>query len=107
MKKQIIPFSNHEIVIEYQTPYSKGTMIMDLNFYTKYHKVIMRKLKHKGYRVVIYEPTLKEDTFEEYEVINDFDVFKEESDVILVNRQDEIISKAKTKVYTRDLFVRD
>lgn len=45
MKKQIIPFSNHEIVIEYQTPYSKGTMIMDLNFYTKYHKVIMRKLK--------------------------------------------------------------
>ena len=45
MKKQIIPFSNHEIVIEYQTPYSKGTMIMDLNLYTKYHKVIMRKLK--------------------------------------------------------------
>ena len=45
MKKQIIPFSNHEIVIEYITPYSKGTMIMDLNFYSKYHKVIMRKLK--------------------------------------------------------------
>ena len=45
MKKQIIPFSNNEIVIEYQTPYSKGTMIMDLNFYTKYHKKIMKALK--------------------------------------------------------------
>lgn len=45
MKKQIIIFSNFEIVIDYQTPYSKGTMIMDLNFYTKNHKVIMRKLK--------------------------------------------------------------
>ena len=77
------------------------------NFRASAIQDIMRKLKHKGYRVVIYEPTLKEDTFEEYEVINDFDVFKEESDVILVNRQDEIISKAKTKVYTRDLFVRD
>lgn len=46
MKKRInITFSNSEIVIEYQTPYSKGTMIIDTNFYTKYHKVIMRKFK--------------------------------------------------------------
>jgi len=45
MKKAIIPFSNTEIVIEYQSAYSKGTMIMDTNFYNKYNKVIMRKLK--------------------------------------------------------------
>ena len=45
MKKQIVTFSNTEIVIEYRTPYSKGTMIIDTNFYTKYHKNIMKKLK--------------------------------------------------------------
>ena len=45
MKKQVIPISTTEIVIQYVSPYSKGEMIIDTNFFTKNSKVIMRKLK--------------------------------------------------------------
>ena len=45
MKKQVIPISTTEIVIQYVSPYSKGTMIVDTNFFTKNHKLIMKKLK--------------------------------------------------------------
>ena len=45
MKRQVIPISTTEIVIQYVSPYSKGEMIIDTNFFTKNSKVIMRKLK--------------------------------------------------------------
>ena len=45
MKRQVIPISTTEIVINYISPYSKGTMIVDTNFFTKNHKLIMKKLK--------------------------------------------------------------
>ena len=50
---------------------------------------------------------LEKDSFEGLRVINDFEVFKEESDVIVANRLDKDLEPVREKVYTRDLFSRD
>ena len=57
--------------------------------------------------MVVYEPTFKEDNFFNSRVIKDLDEFKNISDVILVNRKDNILDDVKDKIYTRDLFSRD
>ena len=57
--------------------------------------------------MVVYEPTLKEDNFFNSRVIKGLDEFKNISDVILVNRNDNILDDVKDKIYTRDLFSRD
>lgn len=57
--------------------------------------------------MVVYEPTFKEDKFFNSRVIKDLDEFKNISDVILVNRNDNILDDVKYKIYTRDLFSRD
>ena len=64
-------------------------------------------IKSNGIRVVIYEPTLDDKLFNGFEVINNFDEFKEISDVVLVNRLDEKVEEVKEKIYTRDLYARD
>jgi UDPglucose 6-dehydrogenase len=68
---------------------------------------VMKRLKGKGIRVVVYEPTLEEDTFFHSEVIRDLNRFKQQCDVILVNRYDAVLDDVKEKVYTRDIFFRD
>lgn len=68
---------------------------------------IMKSLRGEGVNVVIYEPTLKTETFEKFQVIADFEDFKNSSDVILANRLDDCLKDIKDKVYTRDLFARD
>ena len=77
------------------------------NFRASAIQGIIDRLKFYNINIVIYEPTLKDSTFNDCKVINDFNEFSNLSDVVLVNRMDDNTKKISDKVYTRDLFTRD
>jgi len=65
---------------------------------------IMKRIKSKGIKVIVYEPELEESEFFFSKVIGDLDKFKKLSDLIIANRMSDDIRDVKYKVYTRDLF---
>lgn len=77
------------------------------NFRASAIQGIIERLKEEDVEIIIYEPTLKDSSFNGCKVINNFEEFAEKSDVILANRFEDTLKDVKEKVYTRDLYSRD
>ena len=66
---------------------------------------VMQRLKDRGVSIIIYEPTVKDaDDFNGYPLVNDFDVFKRKSTVIIANRFTKELQEVEEKVYSRDIY---
>lgn len=77
------------------------------NFRASAMQGVMKRIKAKGIKVVVYEPALEESEFFGSAVINDLGAFKHLCDVVLANRMNDELRDIEEKVYTRDLFGSD
>lgn len=77
------------------------------NFRSSAIQDIIHLLSNKDVNVIIYEPTLEANSFDDHQVIKDIEEFKAKSDIILANRIENSIKDVADKIYTRDLFSRD
>ncbi|MFG6357339.1 MAG: nucleotide sugar dehydrogenase [Acetatifactor sp.] len=77
------------------------------NFRQSAIRGIMKRLRGEGIRLVIYEPALRQETFEGSRVISSFSEFAQEADVIVANRMTRELEGVRDRVYTRDLYGKD
>lgn len=77
------------------------------NFRQSAIRGIMKRLRGEGVRLVIYEPTLRQELFEGSRVISNFSQFAEEADIIVANRMTRELEEVRDRVYTRDLYGED
>lgn len=65
---------------------------------------IMKILKAEAIEMIIYEPTIAKDSFNSFELVNDLDLFKKRSDVVIANRRSDELKDIDSKIFTRDVF---
>lgn len=94
---------NPEIIGIYRLTMKSGSD----NFRASAIQDIINNFKLKKQKVIIYEPTLKTTIYNDCEVENDLEKFKQKSSIILANRLGEELNDVKDKVYTRDIYCRD
>ena len=74
------------------------------NFRSSATLEIFKQLKQSGKKLVIYEPSLNDDSYEGVPILNNLQKFKQAADVIVANRMSQDLSDVIDKVFTRDLY---
>ena len=77
------------------------------NFRNSAIQDVIKKIKEQDIKIIIYEPSINENYFQENKVVNNLNEFKRISDIIITNRYDNILSDVNDKIYTRDIYNRD